>query len=310
MIPLPSQPKVTEKKGNFAQFTIEGLYPGYGITLGNSLRRVLLSSLEGAAITQVKIKGVNHEFSAIPGVLEDVINILLNLKQLRFKLYTDEPQKATLKIKGEKKVKGSDFELPSQVELMNKDIEIATLTEKKADLEMEISIGKGLGYEPIERRKREKLEVGVIAVDAIYTPVRKVSYKVENMRIGDRTDFDRLIVGLETDGSLTPEEAFAQASEILIKHLSVISESLKKEEAPALPKGSAAGEEATKIKVEDLKISTRTLNSLINGEIKTVGGLLRKSEKSLLELEGMGDKGIKEIKKALKKLGLEIKAGE
>ncbi|MDO8265086.1 MAG: DNA-directed RNA polymerase subunit alpha [Candidatus Parcubacteria bacterium] len=310
MIPLPSQLKVTEKKGHSAQFIIEGLYPGYGVTLGNSLRRVLLSSLEGAAVTQVKIKGVNHEFSAIPGVLEDVINILLNLKQLRFKLHGDEPQKVTLKVKGEKKVKGSDFELPSQVELMNKDIEIATLTEKKADLEMEILIEKGLGYEPIERRKNKKLDVGVIAVDAIYTPVRKVSYKVENMRIGDRTDFDRLFVGLETDGSLTPEEAFAQASEILIKHLSVISENLKKEEAPAASKESSVKEDVLKIKAEDLKISTRTLNALSISKIKTVGGILKKSEKSLLDLEGMGDKGIKEIKKALKKLGLEIKPGE
>jgi len=311
MIPLPSQPKVTEKKGNSAQFIMEGLYPGYGITLGNSLRRILLSSLEGAAITQVKIKGVNHEFSTIPGVMEDVINILLNLKQLRFKLFSAEPQKATLKVKGEKKVKGSDFELPSQIELMNGDVEIATLTEKKADLEMEILIEKGLGYEPVERRKKDKLEVGVIAVDAIYTPIRKVSYKVENMRMGERTDFDRLTVGLETDGSLTPEEAFAQASDILIKHLSIITESLKKEEVPALSKeGAVAGEDAGKIKVEDLKLSTRTLNALVNNEIKTVGGLLRKNEKSLLELEGMGDKGIKEIKKALKKLGLEIKPGE
>src|SRR4030042_1978251 len=188
MILLPQPPKVIDKKDNWAQFEIQGLYPGYGITIGNSLRRVLLSSVSGAAVTQMKIKGVQHEFSTISGVLEDVITIIMNLKQLRFKIHSDEPQKAVLNIKGEKRVMGSDFKIPTQLELMNKDCQIATLTDKKKELEMEIQIEKGIGYEPVERRKKQKkLEIGVIPIDAIFTPVKRVSYKVENMRVGERT---------------------------------------------------------------------------------------------------------------------------
>lgn len=178
MVPLPLQPKIIKQEKNKAVFEIEALYPGYGATVGNSLRRVLLSSLPGAAVTQVKIKGIQHEFSTIPGVLEDVVLIMLNLKQLRFKVFSDEPQKASLKVKGEKEVRGSDFELPPQVELVNKSSHIATLTTKSAELEMEILIEKGLGYQPKEARKRptpqEKLEIGVIPLDAIFTPVKRV----------------------------------------------------------------------------------------------------------------------------------------
>ncbi|PIP24931.1 MAG: DNA-directed RNA polymerase subunit alpha [Candidatus Nealsonbacteria bacterium CG23_combo_of_CG06-09_8_20_14_all_36_12] len=306
MIPLPLRPKIIEKKGNWAIFEIEALYPGYGVTIGNALRRVLLSSLPGAAVTQVKIKGVSHEFSTIPGVLEDVIMIILNLKQLRFKIYSDEPQKATLKVKEEKEVKGSDFELPSQVELVNKDAKIATLTDKKAELEMEILIEKGLGYQPVEKRKKEKLEIGVIPVDAIFTPIKRISFNIENMRVGERTDFDRLRLEIETDGTINPEATMNQAGEILVKHFSLIEESFKEaEKKPELR--PVLEEDVLKTKVEDLKISKRTLHALQKNEIKTVGGILRKSEKSLLELEGMGERGIKEIKKALKKLNSELK---
>jgi len=231
MIPLPSQPKIIEKKGNFARFEIEALYPGYGVTIGNSLRRVLLSSLPGAAATQMKIKGVPHEFSTIPGILEDVITIMLNLKQMRFRIFTDEPQTATLSVKGEKEVRGSDFELPGQVELVNKDCHIATLTAKSATLEIEIKIEKGIGYSPRETRKREiRPEIGVILLDAIFTPVKRVMFKVENMRVGERTDFDRLFLDIETDGTIGPESAFFQASEILVNHFNLFAETF--EEAP------------------------------------------------------------------------------
>lgn len=233
MIPLPSQPKITEKKDNLAVFEIEGLYPGYGVTIGNSLRRVLLSSLPGAAVTQVKIKGAQHEFSTLPGVMEDVITILLNIKQLRFKLHTEEPQRAKLSIKGAKTVKASAFDVPTQVELINKDAHIATLTSKSASLEMEILIEAGMGYEPVETRKVGKLEIGTIALDAIFTPVRKVSYRVESMRVGERTDFDRLIVELETDGTLTPEEVFSQATDLLVQHFAMLRDAFKAEEKPA-----------------------------------------------------------------------------
>jgi DNA-directed RNA polymerase subunit alpha len=217
MISLPKSIKIVEKKKNYAKFEIEGLWPGYGVTIGNSLRRVLLSSLEGGAVTKMKIKGVSHEFSTIPGVLEDVISIMQNLKAMRFRIFSEEPQKATLKIKGEKEVKGSDFTLPPQLELANPDCHIATLTSNSAKLEMEIWVEKGIGYLPREARK-EKAEIGVIPVDAIFTPVKRVNFKVENMRVGERTDFDRLFLEIETDGILSPEDAFKKAVEILKSH--------------------------------------------------------------------------------------------
>ena len=227
MIHLPLSPKIIKEEKNRAIFEIEELYPGYGVTIGNSLRRVLFSSLPGAAITQVKIKGVQHEFSTIPGVLEDVISIILNLKQLRFKLFSEEPQKATLKVKGEREVKADDFKLPSQVELVNKDAHVATLTNKSASLEMEVLIERGVGYQSRELRRKsksqEKLEIGVIPLDAIFSPVKKVSFKVENMRVGKRTDFDRLFLEIETDGAISPKEAFFQANEILLSHFNLFA---------------------------------------------------------------------------------------
>jgi len=237
MILLPKPPKVINKKENSATFEIEALYPGYGITVANSLRRVLLSSLPGAAITQIKIKGVQHEYSTISGIVEDVITIVMNLKNLRFKVYTTEPVKATLKVKGEKTVKGSDIKIPSQVELINKSAHIATLTSKTADLDMEIQIEKGIGYEPVEnRKKKDKLEIGVISVDAIFTPIQRVNYKVDNMRVGDRTDFDKVTLDITTDGTITPELALFEASKILVDHFSLFVNSLTpKESAPAKP---------------------------------------------------------------------------
>jgi len=222
MIPLPKSFKISEKKDNYVSFVVEGLYPGYGVTLGNALRRVLLSSLSGAAIIEVKIKGVDHEFSTIPGILEDVITICLNLKLLRFKIYSDEPQKAMLKIRGEKKISGKDLELPSQLELVNPEQHIADLTDKKAYLEMEILVKKGIGYESREMRDKGKLGAGQLSLDAAYTPMKRVSFDVENMRVGERTDFDRLILNIETDGTMTPENALIMATEILAEHLSLI----------------------------------------------------------------------------------------
>lgn len=302
MISFPRKPKVVEKKGNWARFQIEALYPGYGMTIGNSLRRVLLSSLPGAAVTQMKIKGIPHEFSTIPGILEDVILIMQNLKQMRFKIYTEEAQRAHLKIKGEKKVKGSNFKFPTQVELVNKDCHIATLTTKTAELEIEIQIEKGVGYVPREARKKEKLEIGTILLDSIFSPVKRVSFNVENMRVGERTDFDRLFLDIETDGTLIPQEALRQASEILVKHFSLIGETFPKEEIPEKIEKDLSG-----IKIEDLKLSARTQNALLDNNIKSVAGLLRKSEKTLSSLQGIGPTAIKEIKKALKKLELTLK---
>ncbi len=315
MIPLPLKPKVVEKKGNKAVFEIEGLYPGYGATIGNSLRRVLLSSLEGAAITQVKIKGVAHEFSTIPGVFEDVVLILLNLKKLSFKSFSDESQTATLVVKGEKEAKGKDFKLSPQLELSNPETHIATLTKSSAELNMEVQVEKGMGYEPAERREGGKSEIGAIPVDALFSPVKKVSFAVENMRVGKRTDFDRLKIEIETDGTITPDEALKQSSDILVEQFSLFSQALakapKKEEVKKEKEESVAGgkkeEDVGKIKIEELKISERTKNALINNGIKTLGGLLRKSEEYISQLEGLGKKGMEELKKVLKKMKLELK---
>ena len=232
MILLPKPPKVITKKGNQATLEIEALYPGYGVTIANSLRRVLLSSLPGSAITQVKIKGIQHEYSTIPGVTEDVINIIMNLKELRFKMNSTEPQKATIKIKGEKDVKGSDIKTSGQVEVINEMAHIATLTSKTAELDMEIQIEKGIGYEPVENRKKQgKLEIGTIPVDAIFTPIKRVNYTVDNMRVGDRTDFDKIILDITTDGTIDPEQAFFESAKILVDHFSLFVNSFESKDS-------------------------------------------------------------------------------
>jgi DNA-directed RNA polymerase subunit alpha len=312
MIPLPLPPKVIQKKKNQAVFEVEGLYPGYGVTIGNALRRVLMSSLQGAAVTEVKIKGVSHEFSTIPGVLEDTIMILLNIKNLRFKIFEGESQKVQLKVKGDSEVKGADFKCPSQIKLVNPELHIATITDKKTELEIELTIEKGIGYVPKDQIKTKKAEIGAIAVDAIFTPIRNVNFQVENMRVGDRTDFDKLSLEIETDGTITPEEAFFEACDILIKHFNIIFQGKAGEEKKEVPseKSPEGEEDVAKLVVEDLKLTGRTLNALLNNGIKTVGGIARKSEKSLSELEGMGDKALSEIKRKLKKLGLELKGEE
>ncbi|MCL5017541.1 MAG: DNA-directed RNA polymerase subunit alpha [Patescibacteria group bacterium] len=204
-------------------FEIEGLYNGYGLTLGNALRRALFSSLPGAAITQVKIKGVDHEFSTIPGVIEDVVEICLNFKKVRFRLFTDEPQTLMLKVKGEKDVLAGDIETNSQVEIITPDIHIASLSSKSSDFEVEIRVERGLGYVPVEARKFEKLPIGTISLDSLFSPVIKVNFTVENMRVGDRTDYNRLKMEVRTDGSITPSSAMHKASNILKDHFDKLS---------------------------------------------------------------------------------------
>lgn len=223
MIQLPTEPKVISRKGNQAIFEIGPLYPGYGTTIGNTLRRVLISSLEGAAITFVKIKGVDHEFSAIPGVLEDVIEIILNLKKARFKLFIEEPVVLMLTAKGEGEVTAADIKTTSDVEIINKDQHIATITDKKIELEMELTIEKGVGYIPADQRQKEKLSVGKIAIDGIFTPIKNVNFTVENIRVGQRTDYNKVMLDVETDGSINPEEALKRAAQILVEHFNIIN---------------------------------------------------------------------------------------
>lgn len=313
---LPSKPRIVSEEGVTGVYEIEGLYPGYGHTLGNSLRRIILSSLPGVAITSVKISGVEHEFSVIDGVKEDVITILLNLKKVRMRFSTDEPQILTLKIKGEKEITAADIEVPGQVEILNPEQHIATITGKNSVLEIEMHAEKGLGFIQKEQLAKDRVEIGSIALDAIFTPIRRASYEVENMRVGDRTDFNKLKIHIETDGTITPNDALTQSIAIMINQLKAVI-GFKEEEAPMVsaPHGeedSSANRteidpEVLKTRIESLDLSARTLNALSNGNIRTVGGLARKKERDLLEIEGLGQKGIQEIKKALGEFGITLK---
>lgn len=311
---LPSKPKIVSEEGTAGVYEIEGLYPGYGHTLGNSLRRIILSSLPGVAITSVKIPGVSHEFSVIDGVKEDVITILLNLKKVRMRFATDEPQTLTIKVKGEKDVTATDIEVPGQVEILNPEQHIATVTSGKTTFEIELRAEKGLGFIQKDVLQKDRVEIGSIALDAIFTPIRRASYEVENMRVGDRTDFNKLKLFIETDGTVSPNEALTKSIEIMINQLKAIV-GFKEEEvvqAP-MPREEAAmsrteiDPEVLKTRVESLNLSARTQNALANGNIRTVGGLARKKERDLLDIEGLGAKGIQEIKKALGEFGITLK---
>ncbi|MEK9181578.1 MAG: DNA-directed RNA polymerase subunit alpha [Patescibacteria group bacterium] len=317
---MPSKPRVVLEEGNKGVFEIDGLYPGYGHTLGNSLRRIILSSLPGASVTSIKIDGVSHEFQAMDGIKEDVIAMILNLKKTRFKMISDEPQIVTLSIKGPKEVTAGDIKTGGQVEILNKDLHLVEVT-GKINLNIEMKIEKGLGFIPKEIFQKEKVDVGMIAVDAIFTPIRRVSYEVENMRVGDKTNHNRLRISIETDGTLTPREALARSIEIMINQLKAIidfkePEALVSEEVGVSTKsvGKEKEEEkgldfadVLKTRTDSLDLSTRTLNALTSANIRTLGGLARKKREDLLEVEGIGEKGISEIKKVLGKFKLNLK---
>ena len=313
-IALPSKPRVVKEAEFEGTYEIDGLYPGYGHTLGNSLRRIILSSLPGAAITSVKIEGAEHEFSTLSGIREDVVTILLNLKKLRFEVLTDESQTVTLSVTGPQKVTGNDIKLPGQVRLLNPPQYIAEVTEKSASLEAEMRVERGMGYVAREALKKERVEIGEIAVDAIFSPIRRVNYEVENMRVGDRTDFNRLRLSIETDGTIPPKRALEQAIEIMITQLKAVvgwqEEELPSAEMPDVPASAAPVEdsaEAMKTRIEDLELSTRTVSALEAANIRTLGGLARKKEKDLLDIEGLGPKSIQEIKRTLANFGITLK---
>ncbi|HAE36847.1 TPA: DNA-directed RNA polymerase subunit alpha [Candidatus Nomurabacteria bacterium] len=319
---LPSKLSIVSEVDTKGVYEIDGLYPGYGHTLGNSLRRIILSSLSGSAITTLKIEGANHEFSVLDGVKEDVITILLHLKQVRFRLLTDEPQTVKLVVKGPKLVTASDIEVGGQVEVLNKDLYIAEVT-SKANLSIEMTIEKGLGFVSKEVHQKEKNDVGTISVDAIFTPIRRVAYEVENMRVGDKTNHNRLRMTIETDGTLTPREALEKAIVIMVEQLQAIigftvtNRSLPKEENEEVSKikkesdeEKGEGNEFTdilKTRIDTLTLSTRTLNALTDANIRTIGGIARKKKEDLLEIDGIGDKGIQEIKKVLGEYGITLK---
>lgn len=325
-IVLPSKPRVfseTELKG---VYEIDGLYPGYGHTLGNSLRRIILSSLPGATITSVKIEGADHEFSTLEGVKEDVIAIVLNLKKLRFKVDKDEPQVVYLKASKLGEVTAAEIEGTSSVKILNPEQHIATITDKGVKLNIELTVENGLGFVPKELIHKDKVEIGTIAVDAAFSPIRRVNYEVENMRVGDRTDYNRLRIFIETDGTLTPRQALERSIEIMISQLKSIIGFIDEEEvveevkkideskeeavedkAVASEAKTENQEEVLKMRIEDLKLSGRTMKALSEASIRTVGGLARKKEEDLLEIAGLGDKGINEIKKVLGGLGITLK---
>lgn len=319
MIPLPQQPRVILEEKNRGVYEIEGLYPGYGMTIGNAMRRVLLSSLEGSAITAIKIQGVDHEFSTMAGLLEDMIELTLNLKQVRFAMHGDGPYTATISIKGERKIKAGDIKTPSQLEVVNPEQHIATLTDKKASFEAELTVEKGLGFQSIEARSKEKVAIGTIALDAAFSAVKLVNYEVENMRVGDRTDYNRIRFHIETDGSIAPREAFQHAAKILLEQFAALAGAFTFKDGDAHTSTGAheggpeneteepGSESPEKKKVEDLDLSTRVTNALTEAGIKTVGQLAKKNERKLKELEGLGEKGITEIKKALGNLGMILK---
>ena len=311
---LPSKPRIIKEEGFSGVYEIDGLYPGYGHTLGNSLRRIILSSIPGVAITSIKIDGVQHEFSTISGIKEDVINIILNLKKVRIKMLTDEPQTIELKVKGIKEVTAGDIKVPGQVEILNPEQHIASITDKGTDLVIEMKIQRGLGFIQKEAHQKDRVEIGMIALDAIFTPVKRVNYEVENMRVGDRTDFNKLRISLETDGSISPNDTLEQSIFIMIEQLKAIvgfeepvetKKEVKKEEESEGEK--EVDSEFLKTRIETLDLSVRTINALNGANIRTVGGLARKKEKDLDDVEGLGAKGIQEIKKVLSNFGITLK---
>ncbi len=315
-IALPSKPRVVSEEERSGIYEVDGLYPGYGFTLGNSLRRIILSSLPGAAITHVKIPGVSHEFSTIDGVKEDVVTILLHLRKIRFAITTDEPQKIMLEVKGPATVTAADLKLPGQVTVLNPEQPICEIT-GKVTLEMEISAERGLGYVAKEVHQKERVEIGSIALDAIFSPIRRVNYEVENMRVGDRTDFNRLRLVIETDGTITPREALERSIATMIHQLKAIV-GFKEEEimpsvqaehyAPQNDKHESVDAEVLKTRITELSLPQRVEDALDEASIRTVGGLVRKREDDLLAIEGLGQKGLQDIKRALSNLGLTLRS--
>lgn len=290
----------------YSKFMAEPFEKGYGHTIGNSIRRILLSSLEGAAVTGVKIKGVMHEFSTIPGVVEDVTQIILNLKSLRFKLYSEGPERIYLKATKKGEVTAKDIELNSNIEILNPSTHIATL-DKDTNLEMEIEISKGRGYLPAERNPRANQELGVISVDAIFTPVLRVNYNVENARVGRSIDYDRLILEIWTDGSVKPVDSLAYAAKILKDSLNIFigfeEQPEEEEKPPEKDKTEEALESVLALPVNIIELTVRSINCLNRAKIKIIEDLVKQTEDKLLGFRNFGKKSLNEIKKKITELG-------
>ena len=308
---LPSKPRVVKEEELSAVFEIDGLYPGYGYTIGNSLRRIILSSLPGAAITAIKIDGVSHEFSTMDGVQQDVVTILLNLKKVRLKINNEEPQILHLKVKGPKDVTAGDIEAPGQVEILSPDVFVCNVT-GKVTLDIEITAQRGMGYVPKEELQKERVEIGSIALDANFSPIRRVNYEVENMRVGDRTNFNRLRMFIETDCTVSPREVLDSSIRTMIDQLKAVvgfqepMEPVSEEEMTSITENEP-DTEFLKTRIDTLGLSTRTENALINANIRTVGGLVRKKKSDILLLDGLGQKSLDELEEILTANGITLK---
>jgi DNA-directed RNA polymerase subunit alpha len=311
-IPKISSDEVADNRGNF---TIEPLDKGFGYTFGNSLRRVLLSSLGGAAIKSVRIEGVAHEFSDVSGVKEDVTDIVLNLKDIVIRMHTDADEvEAPLVATGPGEVKAKDIDLPAGVEILNPEVSIATL-EKRTKLEMYLTIGRGRGYSPAEENKTEDQPLGVIPIDSIFSPIRRTAYAVDSARVGQRTDFDKLSLEIETDGSIEPASALREAAELLIKSLAIFTDADRVEELTARDAAATNGDSFAAVPavegddrlIEELEIGVRAYNCLKRAGIQTVGDLVQRSESELNAIPNFGKRSTDEVKEALTALGLSLR---
>ncbi len=301
---------VEEMSENFAEFAVQPLERGFGHTLGNSLRRVLLSSLPGAAITSIRIEGVPHEFGSIPGVREDVTDIILNLKRLVLKLDSEEPAILRLDIKGPADVKASDLTLPSEVEIINPDLHIAKLNED-GKLEMEVTVESGRGYYPSERNKKPSDPIGVIPVDSAFCPIKRVTYKVVNTRVGQRTDFDKLALEVETNGSVSAKEAVSLAAKIVNEHMNLFMEQAPEEaEETVFVANKEEKDRVLDSPIENLELSVRSYNCLKRQGIDTLEQLVNCSENDLMNIRNFGAKSIQEVKDKLSDLNLSLKPGD
>lgn len=303
---------VKELSKTSAEFVIKPLYYGYGNTLGNSLRRVLLSSVKGAAITSFSIEGTNHEYTAIPGIREDVVDIMLNLKNIRFKMHTDAPIELTLEMKGDKqsekdgdkRVIAGDIKLPSEVEIANPNQVICHIDNPKTVLKMHFIVETGRGYLTIEQSSESRIHSDMIALDAVFTPVLRVRYKVENTRVGQDTNLQQLTLTIDTDGTITPKEAFEEAAAILVNQYTALAGSTKVESAPTPGTVNDEDDSGLMLPIEELDLTARTANALLNNDIKTIRDLVTLSETDLKDLKGFGQKALDEVKEKLTELNI------
>ncbi|HET9850702.1 MAG TPA: DNA-directed RNA polymerase subunit alpha [Candidatus Saccharimonadales bacterium] len=309
LIHTPALSKVTDHNPTSATFVIEPLHPGYGMTLGNSLRRVLLSSIAGAAVTGFRVNGVSHEFTTVKGIKEDVVAIMLNIKGIRFKVYSDEPQTLTISKKGKGVVRAKDIQVNASVEIVNPDHIIANVDDDKVSLNMELVIETGRGYHALDEQGSNRKISDMIMLDALFTPVLRVRYKVENTRVGQMTDLDRLLITVDTDGSITPRDAFEEAAAILVNQYTALAGQTTVESGSPLGEENEASEEGEEpaelmTSIEDLNLSARTTNALVNNDIHTIRDLLSLSEAELRDLKGFGSKALDEVKEKMAELEL------